>query len=128
MCATPMHPWRSSAAVSLAALGRHDEAIPLAEEEVELARRWGAARAIGVALRASGIAHDGDEGLELLREAVRTLEASPAPLEHARALADLGAALRRGGHRAEAREHLREASIWPTGSEASRSRIGEGRS
>jgi DNA-binding CsgD family transcriptional regulator len=104
-----MHPWRSSAAVSLAALGRHEEAIPLAQEEIELARRWGASRAIGVALRAGGIAHDGEEGLELLRQAVSTLESSPAPLEHARALADLGSALRRGGQRAQAREHLRRS-------------------
>ena len=35
------------------------------------------------------------------------LESSQAPLEHARTLADLGAALRRAGRRAEAREQLR---------------------
>ena len=101
-----MHPWRSSAAVSLAVVGRHDEARRLAGEEVELARAWGAPRAIGVALRAAGLAHDGDRGIELLRQAVTTLASSPAPLEHARALTDLGSALRRAGHRAEARDHL----------------------
>ncbi len=37
------------------------------------------------------------------------LERSPARLEHAYALANLGAALRRANHRAEAREHLRLA-------------------
>jgi DNA-binding NarL/FixJ family response regulator len=37
------------------------------------------------------------------------VESSPAPLEHARALADLGSALRRGGQRAQAREHLRRS-------------------
>jgi DNA-binding NarL/FixJ family response regulator len=35
------------------------------------------------------------------------LEATPAELERARALTDLGAALRREGHRSEAREPLR---------------------
>jgi DNA-binding NarL/FixJ family response regulator len=37
------------------------------------------------------------------------LEGSPARLEHARALAELGAALRRSNERAAAREPLREA-------------------
>ena len=37
------------------------------------------------------------------------LEGSAARLEHARAMADLGAALRRAGHRAESREILRPA-------------------
>jgi DNA-binding CsgD family transcriptional regulator len=37
------------------------------------------------------------------------LESSGARLEHARALADLGAALRRAGHRADSREILRPA-------------------
>lgn len=37
-----MHPWRSSAAVSLARVGDRDSAIGLAEEEIALARRWGA--------------------------------------------------------------------------------------
>ena len=37
------------------------------------------------------------------------LEASPFRLEHAHALTDLGAALRRANQRAQAREHLRAA-------------------
>jgi DNA-binding CsgD family transcriptional regulator len=37
------------------------------------------------------------------------LRESPAKLEHAKARADLGAALRRANHRAQAREHLRHA-------------------
>ncbi|MGZ4343277.1 MAG: ATP-binding protein [Solirubrobacteraceae bacterium] len=103
-----MHPWRSSAAASLAQLGERDHAVRLAEEEIELARRWGAPRPLGVALRAAGIAHGGEHGLSLLREATAVLEPSAAPLEHARAVTDLGSALRRAGHRAEAREHLRK--------------------
>ena len=44
---------------------------------------------------------------ELLAQAVQTLATSPARLEHARALVDLGAALRRAGHRVDSREPLR---------------------
>jgi DNA-binding NarL/FixJ family response regulator len=47
--------------------------------------------------------------LEHLRQAVEVLSESPARLEHAKALAALGAALRRSGSRSEAREPLREA-------------------
>jgi DNA-binding CsgD family transcriptional regulator/mono/diheme cytochrome c family protein len=103
-----MQPWRSSLATSLAQIGERDQAVALAEEEVELARGWGTPRAIGVALRAAGIAYGGDHGVALLREAVDVLKSSTAPLEHARALTDLGAVLRRLGRRAEAREHLRK--------------------
>jgi DNA-binding CsgD family transcriptional regulator len=103
-----MTPWRSSAAISLARVGERPRAIVLTDEEVALARRWGAPRAIGVALRAAGMARDADDGLQLLHEAVGTLESSAAPLEHARALTDLGSALRRRGHRSGARQQLRK--------------------
>jgi DNA-binding CsgD family transcriptional regulator len=45
---------------------------------------------------------------ELAREAVDVLAGSDLRLSHARALIDLGAALRRSGHRRDAREPLRE--------------------
>ena len=45
---------------------------------------------------------------EALAEAVDVLAGSPARLEHAEAVVDLGAALRRGGQKVEARERLRE--------------------
>jgi DNA-binding CsgD family transcriptional regulator len=101
-------PWRSEAALAAAWAGEPDEARRLANEEVELARRFGAARPLGIALRASGLVESGKAGIELLREAVTTLERSPSRLEYARALIDLGGALRRHGMRAEARERLRE--------------------
>lgn len=100
-------PWRSRAAVSLAAVGRRAEAVRLAGEELELARRWGTARAVGVALHAAGVAHGDDEGIELLFRAARTLQVARAPVEHARSLIDLGAALRRRGGRSQARDRLR---------------------
>ena len=104
-----MVPWRSSAALSLARLGDRTQATALAHEEIELAHRWGAQRAIGIAVRAAGIIRDGEKGIELLRQAAEILESSPAPLEHARALTELGAALRRAGHRNEAQQPLRNA-------------------
>jgi DNA-binding CsgD family transcriptional regulator len=96
-------PWRSHAALALAALGEPAEAEALAAEEVELARGYGAARALGVALRGQALV-TGD--LDLLAEAVDVLAGSPAQLEHARAQVDLGAALRRSDRRAEARAPL----------------------
>jgi ATP/maltotriose-dependent transcriptional regulator MalT len=104
-----MMPWRSSLSLSLAAVGERARAIPVATEEIELAHRWGSARAIGVALHAAGIARGDSDGLGLLRQSVAVLEDAPAPLERARALADLGAATRRLGGRVEARERLRRA-------------------
>ena len=99
-------PWRSDAALSLIALGDCREASRLCAEEIELARRWGASRGLGIALRAAGVAEGGS--IELLTEAVSVLRPSPARLELARALIDLGAAHRRAGSRARAREVLRE--------------------
>jgi DNA-binding CsgD family transcriptional regulator len=66
-------------------------------------------RGIGVALRASGILKGGEDGIALLIEATEWLRSSPARLELARALHDLGAAWRRAGKRSAAREPLREA-------------------
>jgi DNA-binding NarL/FixJ family response regulator len=48
----------------------------------------------------------GETGLELLRDSLATLERTDAPLERARTLVELGAALRRGNQRAAAREPL----------------------
>jgi DNA-binding CsgD family transcriptional regulator len=98
-------PWRSSLAL---VLGPTREAEHLVEEELELARSFGAARAVGIALRARALARRGDAAVAGLREAVETLAASPARLERARALVDLGAALRRAGRRKDALEALRE--------------------
>jgi DNA-binding CsgD family transcriptional regulator len=99
--------WRSAAAVSLVCIGERDRALTLAEEELELAQRWGTSRAVGVALRAVGIAHGTDAGIGFLRDAVAALDTSHAPLEVARAHTELGAALRRAGRRSEATDELR---------------------
>ena len=99
--------WRSEAALAHHALGADDDALALAREEAELARAWGAPRPLGRALRVVGLIEAGDQGIELIREAVSVLEQSPGRLEHAYAVTDLGAALRRGNRRSEARDQLR---------------------
>jgi DNA-binding CsgD family transcriptional regulator len=102
-------PWRSDAALAQLALGAPDSARGLSEEELELARSFGAPRALGVALRAAGLAAGGRRAELLLREAIEVLDGPDTQLEQARSRADLGALLRRGNRRAEARELLREA-------------------
>jgi DNA-binding CsgD family transcriptional regulator len=101
--------WRSHAAAVLAGLGRVDEARALADEELELARAVGQASSIGIAMRTVARLREPAEAVELLREAVDRLAASPDRLQEAHALADLGAALRGSGRRTEARVPLRRA-------------------
>ena len=101
-----MFPWRSSAALSLSELGRHDEARALAADEVERAQSFGAPRAIGIALRAQALVGPAAQRSEGLAAALDVLAASPARLEHARVLVDLGATHRAAGQRTAAREPL----------------------
>ena len=101
--------WRSPAALALLHLGRQNEARGLAAEEVELARTWGAPRALAAALRVAGLVQAGPRGLALLEEAVQTVRDSPAKLEHAKARTEFGAALRRANRRADARQQLGRA-------------------
>ncbi len=101
-------PYRSTLAVALAGGAEHVEARALAAEELDLARVWGSPRPVGVALRALGLVEGGTLGIELLSEAVSILDASEARLEYARALVDLGAALRRSGSNGDARGPLAE--------------------
>lgn len=99
--------WRSLAALACLGLGRRDEAILHANDEVALSREWGSPRMLGESLVAAGLAEGGDAGIGLLQEAVHVLASSQGRLEHARALVELGSALRRSNRRADAREPLR---------------------
>ncbi len=101
-------PWRSRAAVAAAGAQDQARAMSLAAEEVQLARAFGADRA----------ARRGPPGRGTRRRAGRTprraprghracLERSPAALDRARALIDLGAEQRRVGQRKAARDSLR---------------------
>jgi DNA-binding CsgD family transcriptional regulator len=102
----PTFSWRCGAVEALVKLGDGERARRLAAEHEPDARLWGTRSAIGAALHAQGLAAQ-PHGLERLREAVEVLATSPARLDHARALVDYGAALRRAGRRTEAREPLR---------------------
>jgi len=101
--------WRAHAAPALAELGDKQRAVKFAREQLAAARRVGAPGALGLSLRTAALAVGGDEGLALLREAVAVLERSPARLELAHGLADLGAELSRSGQRTEGRDAQRRA-------------------
>jgi DNA-binding CsgD family transcriptional regulator len=100
--------WRSEAALALLALGDDPGARRLSDEELDLARRFGARRPIGIALRACGLIEGGDGGASKLEQSVGVLAASEARLEYARSLIELGCALRRGKRRADSRGPLKE--------------------
>lgn len=100
-------PWRSRAALAAHLAERPDEALSMAEEELRLARAFGADVWTARALRAWSRVVGGGDGIRGLLEAASLLEGSGAELEYARTLVELGRAQRRGGQRATAREHLR---------------------
>jgi DNA-binding CsgD family transcriptional regulator len=99
-------PWGAQA---LVAVGEKARAREVADKMVAAARHWGSPATIAHALRGVAISRGGAEGIEVLEEASALMEGSPRRLEHAHVLADLGAALRREGRRADAREPLRQA-------------------
>jgi DNA-binding CsgD family transcriptional regulator/tetratricopeptide (TPR) repeat protein len=105
----PIPAWRSTAAIALGARGERQEALRLAREELELARLWDTPRTIGVALRALGLLERKNSGLDLLRQAADLLNDSPARLELAHTVAELGAALAQAGRTAQARSPLERA-------------------
>jgi DNA-binding CsgD family transcriptional regulator len=107
---SPSHlSWRSDAALAHLGLGDLEAARRLSMEELELARAFGAPRTLGVALRVAGLAAGGLRAEALLREAIEVLDGSDTRLEQARALADLGALLRRDNRHGAARDLLRQA-------------------
>jgi DNA-binding CsgD family transcriptional regulator len=93
--------------LALLMAGAQVEARRHAEANLDRARAWGAPSAVGAALRNLGVVQGGAAGVELLEQAVTVLQSSPARLQHARALIELGALLRRLGRRGEARHPLR---------------------
>jgi DNA-binding CsgD family transcriptional regulator len=101
--------WRSPAAEVLWELGERDEARDLVLEELALARRFAAPRALGIALRVAARLTDGPEGDVLAEEACQVLTSSPARLEHAYALADLAQRRLAQGSRQQARDLLGQA-------------------
>jgi DNA-binding CsgD family transcriptional regulator len=108
LCESFVHDWRAQLALAYHAAGRRDDALTLALDAVDRARVWGSPTSTGIALCALGLIEGGVSGEKLLREAVDVLADSQARLEYARALVDLGAALRRGNKRSDSREFLRQ--------------------
>lgn len=104
-----MHHSRSGAALALLRLGDRSGARAAAAAELRDARAFGGLRALGIALRVAGLAEGEQAGLPLLEESVAVLRRSPALLQRAHSLTEFGAALRRTGQRAAAREPLGEA-------------------
>ena len=101
--------WRGTLALALAHQARFAEASAVAAEEVTLARRFGAAHALGRALHAQCIAEpDVAVRATLARAALDELP-DPGPLVRARLQIVLGDALVRSGARVQARDVLRPA-------------------
>lgn len=102
-------PWRSQAALLAHALGDVEQARRLAAAEVEISRAQGGGRATARALTADATVGPPQRAVESAEEALSLLDGLQAPLEHARALVALAAALGDRGSQKAARERLREA-------------------
>ena len=99
--------WRPDAAIALVQIGRREHAHAVLAPALDAARRFGGAFGLGTCLRAAALIEE-PASVELLRGAVEILQTSEIRVELARNQIDLGAALRRLGHRREARGPLRE--------------------
>lgn len=102
-------PWRAHAARAALALGQADDAARLAEEDINASARWGAARPLGTALTTLGLVREDDEAERALNKAITTLRSSPARLQLATALTELGTLHARHGQSEKAIETLRQA-------------------
>ncbi|MGW2599624.1 AAA family ATPase [Streptomyces klenkii] len=103
-------PWRSEAALAHARLGDEDTGRRLVQQELALAREFGAPHAVGIALRAAGLLGPGEERAAVLAESAQLLREAGAALDEARVLRDLGRELMRTRKTRQAREHLRTAA------------------
>jgi DNA-binding CsgD family transcriptional regulator len=103
-------PWRSTAALALAHLGRRDEAAAMADAGLAPAERFGAPLAIAGALHARAVAEpDAAARVALCERALALAAGTPALLESVRARLELGSTLAHMGRRVEARDALRPA-------------------
>ncbi|MFJ8008379.1 AAA family ATPase [Streptomyces fagopyri] len=103
-------PWRTAAAACRTALGRPQDALALAREELRLAQVWDTPRLVGRALSGLATATGGRRGLELAGRAVHLLRDAPAQTELISALIAQGRQFVAAGDRARARDALREAA------------------
>ncbi len=92
-------------------------AISVSDVELQLARAWGAPRALGIALTTAGIVRPGTAGLAYFDEAVAVLTPSEDVLHGAWALTERGSRRREMGRTPAARTDLRDAlavAVEPT--------------
>ncbi len=101
--------WHSGAVQAAVRLGELERAAELGRQEVELARRTGVPRALGIALRSLAYTAGPHDRLTLLTESCAVLQRSASRLELARSQLELGASLRSAGQRGAARVPLRQA-------------------
>ncbi len=101
--------WRPGAALAHRRLGNTRAAAELAEQEVQIAKAFGAPHERGIALRTRGLVQGGEAGIADVEHALELLEAAGTRLEHGWALHALGSLLRRQQHHVAAREPLRAA-------------------
>ena len=101
---------RAGAAHALLALGDARHARKLAEAELANTRRFRGRRALGISLRAAGVARGGAKGLAMLEESASVLGKSPAMLERRRRWSS---GERRSAAPANARERARSChEVW----------------
>jgi DNA-binding CsgD family transcriptional regulator len=102
-------PWRAIAAMAQLTMGETSAAEELVCEELALAQEIGVTRAVIRDLCVLGLVRGGDDGIELLAQAVSLGAEHPVRLAHIQALIALGGALRRANQRSAARDPLKEA-------------------
>jgi ATP/maltotriose-dependent transcriptional regulator MalT len=102
--------WRTTAALAALAMDQRDRALALAEDALQLNDTTGVLHERIRARWVLGLCRGGKDGLGLLQEAVDIGVAQPPRLETARALVELGSALRRANRRAAARAPLQRAA------------------
>ncbi len=103
-------PWRATAALALAHLGRREEAAAVADAEVARAERFGAPVPIAHALHARAVAEADDMArVALCERGLAVIEGVPAVLQRVRLRLELGSTLAYIGRRIESRGALRPA-------------------
>jgi len=101
-------PWRSLAATELVRAGQGERARRLAVDEVELARRWGTERSMGLALAALAATGPAVERIAGYEQAARHLERSESLADRAPVVLELARARLAAGDR---RTALRELEL-----------------
>jgi DNA-binding CsgD family transcriptional regulator len=104
--ANPLNRLRVWAPRVLAAADERRHALELASCAIDAGRASGFLGQTGIVLHSAGLADRGRPAIDLLTEAVDVLARSCWRWEHAEALVDLGAALRRANRRLDARDPL----------------------